>query len=130
MSNQETNRFIPVENVIPDVTDMSVIQSECAIYAPGCDIPPLNLKIVDSLDDTTSKYVIYLNNIKVKNYKFFAQLQWLIEQNNYLDVLKHKDVWIIFGTEYVKTKSNKDYWAMNLRPNHYFDDTTWSKNGS
>lgn len=125
---QVTDRFIATENVIPDVDDISLIQNECDIYAPSCDLPALDLHLIDNLDSAARKFVVYLNNLAVHDRKFFAQLQWLIEQNNYLDVLKHKDAWIVFGTDYVKTKSGKDYWSMNLRPNHYFDDSTWSKN--
>lgn len=125
---QVTERFIPTDSVIPEVTDISLIQNECDIYAPSCDLPALDLHLIDNLDNVSRKYVVYLNNLTVHDRKFFAQLQWLIEQNNYLDVLKHNDAWIVFGTDYVKTKSGKDYWSMNLRPNHYFDDSTWSKN--
>lgn len=121
-------RFLSTDEVIPHVDDITLIQNECDIYAPGCKLPPLGLKIIDRLNNASSKFVVYLNNIVVHDKKFFAQIQWLIEQNKYLDVLKHQDAWIVFGSDYVRVKDNKDYFSMNLRPNHYFDDNTWSKN--
>ena len=120
-------RFLETSEVIPEVSDISLIINECDIYAPNCTLPPLGLHLIDCLKNASRKYVIYLNNIIVHDAKFFAQIQWLVEQNNYMDVLKHKDAWILFGTDYVRVKDNKDYWSMDLRPNHYFDDTTWSK---
>lgn len=126
--NKVVKRFLETEIVIPDTDDISIIVKECDIYAPNCNLPALGLHLIDTLDNASRKYVLYLNNINVSNRKFFAQIQWLITQNNYLDVLKHKDVWIAFSSDNVKVKSNKDYWSMNLRPNHYFDDATWEYN--
>ena len=124
----EKERFIATETVIPDIDNIDLILKEVDVYAPGVKLPALGLNVIDILENSTRQYTLYIKEGTIVNdRKFFAQVQWLLEQNKYLDILKHKDVWILFNSEFVKTKSGKDYWSMNLRPNHYFDDNTWSK---
>jgi chromosome segregation ATPase len=70
-------------------------------------------------------YTEYLKeNIEVLSLQYFLQIQWLINQNAYLDVLKHP-TWILFNTENVRLNTDRNYWPLNLRPAHGFDDSTW-----
>lgn len=68
--------------------------------------------------------IILRPDICILDQKFWNDLAWLLSQNQYLDVLKH-DVWIAFNRDHVLFNPDKDYWSMNLRPAHFFDDSTW-----
>jgi hypothetical protein len=84
-----------------------------------------NLSVCKQLPLVSKKYVLFLKqNIQVIDTNYFLQIQWLINQNNYLDVLKHP-TWILFNTENVRLHAHRDYWSLNLRPTHGFDDSSW-----
>jgi hypothetical protein len=49
-----------------------------------------NLSIHINLPTHYKKYVVFLKeNVEVTDPEYFLQIQWLINQNTYLDVLKH-----------------------------------------
>jgi hypothetical protein len=84
-----------------------------------------NLSLHAQLPANSKKYVLYLKeNIEVLSLQYFLQIQWLINQNAYLDVLKHP-TWILFNTENVRLNADRNYWPLNLRPTYGFDDSTW-----
>lgn len=83
------------------------------------------LSIHTSLPVEPKKYVVFLKeNVEVLNLEYFLQIQWLINQNKYLDVLKHS-TWMLFNTENVLLHPDRNYWSLNLRPTHGFNDSTW-----
>ena len=82
-------------------------------------------QIIRTADQLTATYAVLLNqSIDVLDKKFWTDIAWMLEQNRYLDVLKHP-AWIALNQNYVKIKDDKNYWEMNLRPAHFFDDSTW-----
>jgi hypothetical protein len=84
-----------------------------------------NLSLHAQLPANPKKYVLYLKeNIEVLSLQYFLQIQWLISQNNYLDVLKHP-TWLLFNTDNVLLHPDRNYWSLNLRPTYGFDDSTW-----
>lgn len=85
-----------------------------------------DIVVIDKISQAQAKYMVLLNDqVHVRDLGFFTQINWLFKQNPYLDVLKHP-AWILFNCENVKPHDDRDYWHMNLRPAHDFDDSTWS----
>lgn len=83
------------------------------------------LSLHSQLPLVSKKYVLYLRSqISIVSLQYFEQIQWLIQQNSYLDVLRHS-TWILFNTENIRLHADRNYWSLNLRPAHDFDDSTW-----
>lgn len=90
--------------------------------------PELDEIVINDPNGATRRHTVILNSkIKILDRKFFDEIHNLAAANNYLDALKHP-AWMIFGNEFVKLNTGRDYWQLNLRPVLDFDDSTWCWN--
>ena len=105
------------------------LKTDCEIFADPTQMLDYaeDYNIINDLTVISKKFVIIVDpDLVVLSSVFWTQINWLLQQNKFLDVIKHP-VWIALNREYVWVKPDKDYWTFNFRPVHNFDNTTWTK---